>query len=336
MRKVNLGEKRTHLAGAGLDTRLAIIVGCYEQIDVLLWFALGFDRAGVPRRSASARARHTRSRDWLSRARGSASSRLANAHGPAGSRAAAPRDSGSDRRRRRARRREARFAPLARIVVGARARRGATRGWRVTLGRSPRCRTSTASRRSARGSSPRGASSRASPPTRPSRFWARVRGASGSRLGRARFVAMMPNLGLAPRPPRVAPTPSRRRERARPPSRPREPRARPADPRRARVSSPSARVNRAIAPEHRLGAMDACPNGSRRARRKSRTDRDFGRRRRRRHPSLASHRPRAPGRQTHSLPPPRHHTSAHAPYAPPPPPPRVAGRARTSRARCTR
>ena len=62
MRKVNLGEKRTHLAGAGLDTRLAIIVGCYEQIDVLLWFALGFDRAGVPRGSASARARHTRSR----------------------------------------------------------------------------------------------------------------------------------------------------------------------------------------------------------------------------------------------------------------------------------
>ena len=84
MRKVNLGEKRTHLAGAGLDTRLAIIVGCYEQIDVLLWFALGFDRAGVPRGSASARARHTRSRDWLSRARGSASSRLANAHGPRG------------------------------------------------------------------------------------------------------------------------------------------------------------------------------------------------------------------------------------------------------------
>ena len=199
MRKVNLGEKRTHLAGAGLDTRLAIIVGCYEQIDVLLWFALGFDRAGVPRRSASARARHTRSRDWLSRARGSASSRLANAHGPRGiarggapglglgpasSSRAAPRGSvravGPHRRR------------------GARAE-GATRGWRVTLGRSPRCRTSTASRRSARGSSPRGASSRASPPTRPSRFWARVRGASGSRLGRARFVAMMPpRVGAAP------------------------------------------------------------------------------------------------------------------------------------------
>jgi hypothetical protein len=165
-------------------------------------------------------ARGTRARATGSRAREGPRRRVWRTRtDPAGSRAAAPRDSGSDRRRRRARRREARFAPLARIVVGARARRGATRGWRVTLGRSPRCRTSTASRRSARGSSPRGASSRASPPTRPSRFWARVRGASGSRLGRARFVAMMPNLGLAPRPPRVAPTPSRRRERARPPPR---------------------------------------------------------------------------------------------------------------------